>query len=151
MDWNARSDADHSGRTTARLTRRQMLRGAAGLALGVGATGLLAACGQQPAPAAPAGQQAAPAAVATGIVPKDISGAATAPTAAPAAPAAAPAATTAPAVGAAPAAPTAAPAAPAPTAAAKTGGMLIGAQEVDPVQLDPYASSNFSALQAYEH
>ena len=28
--------------------------------------------------------------------------------------------------------------------------MLIAAQEVDPVQLDPYASSNFSALQAYE-
>jgi len=28
--------------------------------------------------------------------------------------------------------------------------MLVAAQEVDPVQLDPYASSNFSALQAYE-
>ncbi|MDP8922056.1 MAG: ABC transporter substrate-binding protein, partial [Chloroflexota bacterium] len=35
--------------------------------------------------------------------------------------------------------------------AAAAGGMLIAAQEVDPVQLDPATSSNFSALQAYEH
>src|SRR5262245_32395540 len=31
------------------------------------------------------------------------------------------------------------------------GGHLIAAQEVDPVQLDAATSSNFSALQAYEH
>jgi peptide/nickel transport system substrate-binding protein len=150
MDLNARSDGDHRRRTPARLTRRQLLRGASGLALGVGTAGLLAACGapQPPAAKAPAGPAQAPAAVATAVVPKDISGAATAAPAKPAAPAAAPAATTAPAVAAAP---TAAPAAPAPTAAPKTGGMLLGAQEVDPVQLDPFASSNFSALQAYEH
>ncbi len=33
----------------------------------------------------------------------------------------------------------------------QSGGYLVAAQEVDPVQLDPATSSNFSALQAYEH
>jgi peptide/nickel transport system substrate-binding protein len=131
-----------------RLTRRRFLRGVTGLTLGASAAGLLAACAPQ-APSAPAasGQQQAPAqAAATAVVPKDISGAATAAPAKPAAPAAAPAATTAPAAAAAPTAAPAAAAAP----AAKPGGMLVGAQEVDPVQLDPFTSSNFSALQAYE-
>jgi peptide/nickel transport system substrate-binding protein len=124
------------------------LRGASGLALGASAAGLLAACAPQ-APSAPSGQQAPAQSVSTAVVPKDISGAATA---APAAPAAAAQPTQA-APAAAAVKPTEAPkpaAAAQPTAAAKTGGMFVGAQEVDPVQLDPYASSNFSALQAYE-
>jgi peptide/nickel transport system substrate-binding protein len=145
MVRTARSPGDRRGALSARLTRRQLLRGAGGLALGASAAGLLAACAPQaPSPAAPSGQQQAPA-VATAVVPKDISGAATA---APAAPAAAPAATAAPAAAAPAAAPTAAPTA---AAVAKAGGTMIAAQEVDPVQLDPNASSNFSALQAYEH
>src|SRR5689334_16646873 len=89
-----------------RLTRRQLLRGATGLALGASAAGLLAACApQSPGPAAPSGQQQAPASVSTAVVPKDISGAATA---APAAPAAAAQPTSAPAAAAPAAAPTAA-------------------------------------------
>jgi peptide/nickel transport system substrate-binding protein len=120
--------------TSERLTRRQLLRTAGFVMFGGSVAGVLAACGSQ-APSAPA-KQAAPAAapaapaapaVATAVVPKDISGAAVA-----ASPAAAQ--------------PTAAPA-----PATKGGGMLIAAQEVDPVQLDPATSSNFSALQAYEH
>jgi len=120
--------------------------------MGASAAGLLAACAPQ-APSAPAssGQQAPAQSVATAVVPKDISGAATA---APAAPAAAAAPTqAAPAskpAEAKPAEAKPAAAAPTPAPAAKTGGTLIAAQEVDPVQLDPYASSNFSALQAYE-
>src|SRR2546428_11330862 len=35
--------------------------------------------------------------------------------------------------------------------APKHGGTLVAAQEVDPVSLDPHTSSNFSALQGYEH
>jgi peptide/nickel transport system substrate-binding protein len=127
---------------TARLTRRRFLH-TAGLTLGASAAGLLAACAPQ-APSAPAGdaKPAAPAQVATAVVPSNISGAATA---APAAPAAAAKPTEAPKPAEA-----AKPAAAAPTPAPKSGGMLVAAQEVDPVQLDPYASSNFSALQAYE-
>jgi peptide/nickel transport system substrate-binding protein len=33
----------------------------------------------------------------------------------------------------------------------KPGGLLVAAQEVDPVSLDPHTNSNFSALQGYEH
>jgi peptide/nickel transport system substrate-binding protein len=112
-----------------RLTRRELLRTAV-LVAAAGAVGTLAAC----APAAPPASTSAPAqqapAVATAVVPKDISGASVAaqPTAAPAA--------------AGP--PTAAP-------APRGGGTLIAAQEVDPVQLDPWTSSNFSSLQGYEH
>ena len=147
------SGGDGSRGMSARLTRRHFLRGITSVALGASAAGLLAACGQQ-APAAKPAEAPKPAqAVATAVVPKDISGAATA---APAAPAAAAAPTQAapaskpaeskPAEAAKPAA-----AAPTPAPAAKTGGMLIAAQEVDPVQLDPNTSSNFSALQGYEH
>ena len=132
--------AGRSSELFGRLTRRQFLRGVTSLAVGASAAGLLAACAPQ-APAAPSGQQQAPAAVSTAVVPKDISGAATA---APAAPAAAAGPTSAAPAAAAPTvAPTAAPTA--------RGGMLSAAQEVDPVQLDPNTSSNFSALQAYEH
>jgi peptide/nickel transport system substrate-binding protein len=143
------SGSDRSDGLSARLTRRHFLR-VTGLTLGASAAGLLAACGQQ-APAAKPAEAPKPAqSVATAVVPKDISGAATAAPAAPAAVAAptqaAPASKPAEAAKPAAAAPTAAPA----PAAAKPGGMLIAAQEVDPVQLDPYASSNFSALQAYE-
>src|SRR5688500_1220960 len=66
---------------------------------------------------------------------------------------AAPAATTAPAA-AAPAKPAEAakPAAQtAPAAAVKRGGTLTIAQELDPVTLDPHKSSNFSAVQGFEH
>lgn len=61
---------------------------------------------------------------------------------------------------AAPAAPAAAPAAPAAspqtapatkTAEVKTGGTINVAQEIDPVSLDPHKTSNFSAVQAFEH
>lgn len=133
MDRTATPEQGKCGVHAARLSRRQLLRGAALTALGTGAAGLLAACAPQ-APSSPAasGQQAP--AVSTAVVPKDISGAATAPTAAPTAPAPA-------------AAPTVAPT----TATAARGGSLVAAQEVDPVQLDPATSSNFSALQAYEH
>ena len=152
MVRTALSGSDRSDGLSARLTRRHFLR-VTGVTLGASAAGLLAACGQQ-APAAKPAEAPKPAqAVATAVVPKDISGAATA---APAAPAAAAAPTqAAPAVKPAEAKPTEASkpvaAAPTPAPAAKTGGMLIAAQEVDPVQLDPNTSSNFSALQAYEH
>lgn len=33
----------------------------------------------------------------------------------------------------------------------KRGGTLTGAQEVDPITLDPHTNANFSALQGYEH
>jgi len=33
----------------------------------------------------------------------------------------------------------------------RRGGVLIAAQEIDPVSLDPHTNSNFSALQGYEH
>ncbi|HZO31162.1 MAG TPA: ABC transporter substrate-binding protein [Chloroflexota bacterium] len=152
MVRTADSGSDRSGRRAARLSRRHFLRGVTSVAMGASAAGLLAACAPQ-APSAPAssGQQAPAQSVATAVVPKDISGAATA---APAAPAAAAAPTqAAPAskpAEAKPAEAKPAAAAPTPAPAAKTGGTLIAAQEVDPVQLDPYASSNFSALQAYE-
>ena len=134
MDRTETSGRDLNPGLADGLSRRNFLRGVAAVALGASAAGLLAACAPQaPAPSAPAGQQGP--AVSTAVVPKEISGAATAPTAAP---------TTAAAAAAAPTvAPTAAPAA--------RGGTLIAAQEVDPVQLDPATSSNFSALQAYEH
>src|SRR5689334_15347344 len=126
-----RSGGDGDGRLSARLTRRRFLRGATALTLGASAAGLLAACGQ-PAPSAPASSGQAPAqSVATAVVPKDISGAATA---APAAPAAAAAPTQA-APASKPAESKPAAAAPTPAPAAKTGGMLVAAQEVDPVQL----------------
>src|SRR6476469_4748644 len=116
------------------VSRRQLLHR---LALLSGAMTLAAACGpsQPPAAAKPteAPKPAAPAA------------------AAPAAPAAAPAAPAAPAASPA-AAPTAAQAAPAAKPAdVKLGGTLNVAQEVDPVTLDPHKSSNFSAVQAFEH
>jgi peptide/nickel transport system substrate-binding protein len=40
---------------------------------------------------------------------------------------------------------------PAPTGQPRRGGTLVGAFEADPVAIDPHASSNFSALQAYDH
>lgn len=149
MDRIAVPGGDTGRTTAARLTRRRFLRGATALALGTGAAGLLAACSQPAsAPAASSGGQAAPAqkapAVATAVVPQNISGAATAASPTPAAAAAA-----SPAAGTAASAP-AAPAAPA-ASAGRSGGTMIAAQEVDPVQLDVATSSNFSALQAYEH
>src|SRR5947207_2517776 len=122
MPRTALPGGDRINTLSVRLTRRQLLRSASGLALGAGAAGLLAACAPQaPAPSSekPAGGPPAQS-VSTAVVPKDISGAATA---APAAPAAAPAATTAPAVAAKPAEAKPAAAA-APTTAARTGGML---------------------------
>ncbi len=39
----------------------------------------------------------------------------------------------------------------APVGQPRRGGTLVGAFEADPVAIDPHASSNFSALQAYDH
>jgi multiple sugar transport system substrate-binding protein len=90
------SRSDSSARRESRLSRRALLRGAAGLGALTALSGVLAACGQQSQPAAPA--TAAPAAKPTEA-------------AKPAAPVAAGQSTTAPAAGAAQ--PTAAAAAPA--------------------------------------
>jgi len=38
-----------------------------------------------------------------------------------------------------------------PGGAPTRGGTLLGAQEVDPISLDPHTNSNLSALQGYEH
>ena len=38
-----------------------------------------------------------------------------------------------------------------PVGTPKRGGTLLGAQEVDPISLDPHTNSNLSALQGYEH
>ena len=38
-----------------------------------------------------------------------------------------------------------------PVGTPKRGGTLFGAQEVDPISLDPHTNSNLSALQGYEH
>jgi len=111
--------------TEFRLTRRMFLERS--VLLGA-ASALLAAC--QPAATAPPKAEPKPA-----EAPKPAAPAAP-PTAAPAAakPAEAPpAATTAPA------------------AQVKKGGSITIAQELDPVSLDPHKSSNFSAVQGFEH
>ncbi|MBA2448733.1 MAG: twin-arginine translocation signal domain-containing protein [Chloroflexi bacterium] len=113
-----------------RVSRRGFLRQSA--LLGVGSA-LLAACQQSPA-AAPAPK--------TEAKPTEAAKPAPQPTAAPkptdaTKPAAAPAATTAPQA--------------APAGQVKRGGTLTIAQELDPVSLDPHKSSNFSAVQGFEH
>ena len=112
------------------VSRRRFLRG---VALASGAVALLAACGpsQPPAPAKPT-EAPKPAAEPT----KPSAAAPAAPAAAPAAPAASPAAQATPA---------------AKPSEVKPGGTINVAQEVDPVNLDPHKSSNFSAVQAFEH
>jgi len=123
----------------ARHTRRSFLRSAAAFG-GLGATALLAACQQTPAPAAKPAESK----------PADASKpAAAAPTSAPAAPAAKPADSAAKPA----AAPTSAPAAQAAPASAggtpKPGGSTVWTAEVDPVSLDPHKTSNYSSAQAW--
>ena len=114
-----------------RLTRRSFLQRSALLGA---ASALLAACQQSPA--------AAPAPKAAEAKPTEASKPAPQPTAAPKpTDVAKPAAT---------AAPTAAAQA-APAGQVKRGGTLTIAQELDPVSLDPHKSSNFSAVQGFEH
>jgi peptide/nickel transport system substrate-binding protein len=116
-----------------RLTRRSFLRGS--LLLGAGSA-LLVACQQTPAPAPKADAKPTEA-------PKP---------AAPAQPTAAPAAAAKPTDAPKPAAAaTSAPAQAAPAGQAKKGGAITIAQELDPVSLDPHKTSNFSAVQGFEH
>ena len=115
---------------SSRVSRRSFLRQSAFLGVG---SALLAACQQSPAAAPPAKTEAKP---------TEAAKPATEPTAAPkpaeaSKPAAAPAATAAPQA--------------APAGQARRGGTLTIAQELDPVSLDPHKTSNFSAVQGFEH
>lgn len=130
----------------ARLTRRTFLHRS--VLLGA-ASALLVACQQAPA-AAPKPAESKPAEApkptAAAAKPTEAPKPAAQATAAPAKPAEAkPAAEAKPTEAAKPAAQAA------PAAAVKKGGTLTIAQELDPVSLDPHKTSNFSAVQAFEH
>jgi peptide/nickel transport system substrate-binding protein len=128
-----------------RLTRRTFLRQS--VLLG-GASALLAAC-SQPSTPAPTAAPAKPAET----KPAETKPAGPAATAAPAAakPAESKPAESKPAVAAQPTEAPKPAAQAAPAGNVKKGGTLTIAQELDPVTLDPHKSSNFSAVQAFEH
>ncbi len=113
--------------TRPRFTRRSFLRQS--VLLGAGSA-LLAACQQQSPPPAPKAE----------VKPTE----AAKPAAAPAQPTAAPAAAAKPSDAAPPAAQSA-------PAGQVRGGAITIAQELDPVSLDPHKTSNFSAVQGFEH
>ncbi len=108
------------------VSRRAFLHHSGLIAGGIAASSLLAACGSSSPATAPASSGGATAAV------KPTTGGATA-------------AGGATVTGSATVAGSAASGTP------KLGGAVVWAQELDPVSLDPHKTSNFSALQAFEH